>query len=210
MRELIVNFGGFYESFNDFIIDNAIEREHEYLQEISPGFDLKELVYSKFDFSPVFLEFSKLYIKYLESGLEITFNLKFLALERPQFYNYSTDKIIAKTDTLSATTLINKTLHSKDSEVLTALEQVLKDKFTDRSGFISYYDNTLEGWQDQTKSAIDCNQLGVLLEFYCNYFLDIELSKFSYENDSLNEDLTNMITEQLYNQLPQLNDIQEA
>jgi len=56
-------------------------------------------------------------------------------------------------------------IENKDS-----LNDYLKEKYTSRSGFISFYDNSFDEWFDQTDGfknlLVDSHRLGSLLDFY--------------------------------------------
>jgi len=115
-----LNFGGFYESVHEDLIENTVEdvMEEENVTE--------EMI--KWD--ALYLEYSKKYVDFLNERFEL--NLKFLELESPRFYNYSTDVIIVD---------ISEDDFKKVSEIVNKdkLKEVVKEITTSRSGYIPFY-----------------------------------------------------------------------
>jgi hypothetical protein len=76
-------------------------------------------------------------------------------MDSPRFYNFETDRIYAK-NTKKQVRALRK--HVADNN----LQKVIEDRFTSRSGFISYYDNDLKAWSKDA-GAWDHNQVETLL-----------------------------------------------
>jgi hypothetical protein len=120
-------------------------------------------------------------------------NMVFDHLWKPQYYNFSTDKIYMKV-TLSEDQLNNIELYCFE-EKKSAFEGYLKENFSTRSGFISFIPNNLQEFQEeygefkrQEADAYD-KYLGILFEFI---FIqkDREGYVFPYDCECIHECLT--------------------
>jgi len=119
-----INFGGFYGSLHESLIEDAI---------ISVYGDDNDDVYDAWDDARI--KYSKEYIKELNDMLQI--NMEFITLDSPYSYNYRTDFIvidITEKDIIKLMEFIK--LHDLKKEVL---EQI-KYCATPYDGYIPYYD----------------------------------------------------------------------
>ena len=171
--ETSIPFSGFYESIHDAEIDRAMEYCIQNSRgDVNPG--LAEAWYAKhtFDYSKIQNEYSREYLSRFEgyfnaeTGLKIT--LKFSELISPREYNFTTDRIFAKISRESVRALWRKV----DREIL---DKLISEKFSSRSGFISFYPNTLAEWLDRNENVRsgqsggpvetwDSNMVGTLLK----------------------------------------------
>lgn len=78
MKNITVNFGGFYNSVHSDIIE-LIDNEYE-------------IDFENVDFVETHKSYSKGYISVLNNMLDT--NFKFIELDLPKFYNYNTDTIV--------------------------------------------------------------------------------------------------------------------
>jgi hypothetical protein len=80
--EFTVNFGGFYGSVHEFVIDNYAE-----------CMEFTEAQYDKIDWKACFKSYPNDWLDLLEGVLhyDIEVNFDFLELVSPKYYNYSTD-----------------------------------------------------------------------------------------------------------------------
>lgn len=161
MYETTIPFTGFYESIHSSIIDDAIE----YHFSDREGYGLHKTPWElDFNYRKAMEEYSKKYCNILSEELDI--DLTYKDLESPKEYNFTTDRIFV---------LIKESdlIRIRESLSDEALEEYVKDKFTDRSGFISFYQNSLKdtgneyrrSW-DRPVTEWDHNQIGTLIECY--------------------------------------------
>lgn len=129
-----INFGGFYNSHHDDIIERAmaysigavddmVEIDHDKL------FDVE-----KAEWDTVKEEYSKEWLDMLND--ETGTNMKFIALSSPQFYNYNTDVIIAdisRKDTIQLFTYI------RNNDLKREVFQRMKDVTSNHSGYHALY-----------------------------------------------------------------------
>lgn len=159
-------FYGFYESpLDDYEISDDIE---------SYG-DVTQDQYEKIDWKATHKAISIAYLdKYWEQNKE-TLNafgissLEFKGIDSPKYYNYSTD-------VLACYATLDKTKFRKEIKKLTrenwqAFEIYIKEKYSSRSGFVSFYSNDADKWIDNllvNDLETDNNVLEGFLEFIMN------------------------------------------
>jgi hypothetical protein len=149
-----IPFLGFYETVHD----NAIDRAIESLFEDDNGdcnSDLINHFYSSncIDSEKVRTEYAKDYVQAfaIATKLQLTFD----ELISPREYNFQSDRIFVDITPES----ISKLFASVDKDVLS---QYIKEEYTSRSGFISYYSPDLNEWPADV-TEWDHNQLGTLI-----------------------------------------------
>lgn len=141
-------FDGFYDSIysdelNDAIMNAACEHD-------------------EIDFKKAYDYLAKQYVKAFHNVLwneleyEIDFEMDFLALKSPRFYNFETDAILAEVSD-------NLAEHMYMCVDLTTLKQVIEDRHTSYDGFVSRYSNDWEVWMKTPFADWDENQLETLL-----------------------------------------------
>ena len=111
-----LNFGGFYHSEHSEAIENNIE---------SYGYDWEEVDYKK-----THINYCKEYLNRLNSELEI--NLKFIQLDSPREYNFTTDKIVSSISNKDFKTLL-------DAYDTKELFNYIEEHSKSRDGFHSFY-----------------------------------------------------------------------
>lgn len=133
--DIRIPFCGFYESEASYMIDQEIEQSFDY--EGSGMSDIPEDFYNHWDHKPVSKAFAEEYTPVFqdwfnsECSLDIVLNFK--ELYSPRFYNFETDTItctITQDDVLKLWRAVDKNV----------LALVIKERFSDRSGFISHYE----------------------------------------------------------------------
>ena len=123
--EIFINFGGFYESIHSNIIDEQIEVQLEWCE------DLQEDGFDSVNWRETFIDYSKEYVYRLNEELDL--NLSFVGLNSPKYYNYTTDKIIVKVNKEDKKTL-SKYIYDID------FLDWADPRLTSRDGFTSFYD----------------------------------------------------------------------
>jgi hypothetical protein len=159
-----IPFSGFYYSIHDQEIDHTLESmfsDRNTGCEVYHG--LVEQVYRNCDFSAVYLEYAKEYAENFGQEFEIK-SLKFESMQSPKEYNFTTDRIFVEIDFSE----VERIYQDCDKAELAKL---VKEKFTSRDGFISFYSNCLESWGNL--ETWDYNQVGTLLECMAGRDFDI-------------------------------------
>lgn len=148
-------FSGFYESIHNL----AMESEEEYILEDYPG-----KTWDDFNWKYDWEGYAKSYVSAISS--EIGINLEFRNLWSPREYNFATDEIYCLMDSAD----VEKISSVIDSDVLSRL---IKERFTSRSGFSSFYSNDIDEWKE--KDVMECEEDGTVDgEFYCEAITDAE------------------------------------
>jgi len=155
-------FNGFYGSIFDSMIDHCIEYECESIREHFIESGIEESIMDKIDIESEALSYIKidklynligdLYCEHFDNIMQdhfSTIKTVFLKIDSPKYYNFSNDKIVANIGISESdiSELCNYILENADK-----FESFLKDHFTSRSGFISFYSNKFEDWNEITKS----------------------------------------------------------
>jgi len=201
--ESTIPFDGFYESFISADIDHQIETDTQYYSEL---YDLNEFeqellcnsflnVNSYKFYNQIAQDYTNFYIDDLNAKLNYAypdkgFTLKatYKCLESPREYNFKTDRIFIEIEENHAVDFIKHIVQNYKKE----LEKKIENRFRNRSGFISFYKNTIDLWTKDFKEW-DCNMIGTCFELF-----DLEEEDINY---SLREYLTESISENLYNTL---------
>ena len=201
--ESTIPFDGFYQSFISADIEHEIDSLTQYYSEL---YDLnefeEELLCNSFlninsykFYNQIAKDYTNFYIDSLNAKLNYAypdhgFTLKatYKCLESPREYNFKTDTIFIEIQEDHAVDFIKYIVQNYKKE----LEKKIQDKFTNRSGFISFYKNSIDLWTKDFKEW-DCNMIGTCFELF-----DLEEEEINY---SLREYLSETISENLYNTL---------
>ena len=203
--ESTIPFDGFYNSFI------SADIEHQIGQQIEWNTDVYDLnvneekilwesylsVNRSYFYNQIAKDYTNFYIDDLNAKLNyaypihgFTLNAKFSFLTSPREYNFETDRIFIDIERDHAIDFIKYIIKHYKKE----LEEKIKQRFTSRSGYWSYYKNTLDSWT-QDYSEWDCNMIGTCFELF-----DLEEEDINY---SLREYLTETIIDNLGNTLGQ-------
>ena len=139
-------FSGFYESIHDSVFDFETEMILE---------DYPNKKWEDFRFSYHFNLYCKNYVQAVSR--EIGIDLEFQELISPREYNFTTDRIICyikPKDVKKLATALNSP----------TLEKLVKERFTSRDGFISFYSRYVEEWKEKPVKEWDAVELGTLLD----------------------------------------------
>lgn len=108
------------------------------------------------------------FIEYELKKLNVITSMKFEALISPKEYNFYNDSINIE---VNLTDENIKVIKKYIFDNLDMYKQYLKDNYTSCSGFISFFPNDLEGWQELTNDFNNFDEkshlLGSILEFIC-------------------------------------------
>jgi len=195
--ESTIPFDGFYNSFISADIENEIELDTEYYSEL---YDLnktqEEFLCNSFlninsykFYNQIAKDYTNFYINELNERLEgFTLKATYKCFESPREYNFETDRIFIEIEENHCIDFIKYIIKNYKKE----LENKIEDRFRSRSGFISFYKNSIDLWTKDFKEW-DCNMIGTCFELF-----DLEEEEINY---SLREYLSETISENLYNTL---------
>jgi hypothetical protein len=150
----LIDFGGFYHSIHSYEIDHRIE-----------SFEIDE---DKVNYKETCNSYCIEFIDSINDMLEL--NLKFIQIDSPKFYNFSTDKIEAEINENDFNKL--KDTYLSNQEFVDYIELNSKSY----SGFISFYN----GFNEVIKED------EILLQYMFNYILKEyadEIENYIFEMD---------------------------
>ena len=197
--ESTIPFDGFYESFISADIDHQIGQQIEWDCDI---YDLNEseeeilynnylTVNTSYFYNQIAEDYTNFYIDQLNETLEgFTLKATYKCFESPREYNFKTDRIFIEIEENHAVDFIEHIVKNYKKE----LENKIEDRFKSRSGFISFYKNSIDLWAKDFKEW-DCNMIGTCFELF-----DLEEEEINY---SLRDYLTESIMSNLGNTLGQ-------
>ena len=107
-------------------------------------------------------DYTNFYIDALNERLEgFTLNATYKCFESPREYNFETDRIFIEIEENHAVDFIEHIVQNYKKE----LEKKIEDRFRSRSGFISFYKNSIDLWAKDFKEW-DCNMIGTCFELF--------------------------------------------
>ena len=195
--ESTIPFDGFYESFINDDIDHQIRQQIEWDSDI---YDLNEdeqqvLEDSYFSvnrssfYNQIAEDYTNFYIDALNEKLEgFKLKAKFNLLTSPREYNFETDRIFIEIEENHAIDFIKYIIKNYKKE----LENKIKERFTSRSGFNSFYKNSIDLWT-KDYSEWDHNQIGTCFELFNLEEEDINYSLRDYLSESIMTNLGNTL-----------------
>lgn len=167
-----IPFQGFYCSVHDSLFDHVTD----YIFEDSE--DSEKI--DRINWQKLRLEYSKNWIECINHLFDL--DLKFESLKSSKYYNYETDRIFG---------YINKTDYKKIQKMINSerFNKYIKEQFTSRSGFISFYSNKIEDWKSKNFEDYDHNEIGSLLSVYLELICDAkQIIDFKYFDSEIIED----------------------
>ena len=168
--ESTIPFDGFYESFISADIEYQMGQQIEWDCDI---YDLneseEEILYNNYlsvntsyFYNQIAEDYTNLYIDALNERLKgFSLNATYKCFESPREYNFKTDRIFIEIEENHAVDFIKYLVKNYKKE----LEKKIQDMFTSRSGFISFYKNSIDLWTKDFKEW-DCNMIGTCFELF--------------------------------------------
>jgi len=145
MIEVKIPFSGFYETIHSANLERLAEdQDGEWSEELNSQIDWKEKL----------KEYAEAYVKAYSKELGVP--VVFKALDSPREYNFRTDRIFADMEESDL-----KELRKEVDEE--EMREFVKDHFTSREGFSSFYSGDYEDWLKQ-EEPWDHNQWGAMLD----------------------------------------------
>ena len=195
--ESTIPFDGFYESFISADIDHQIEIDTEYYSEL---YDLneseEELLCNSFlninsykFYNQIAKDYTNFYINALNNRLKgFTLKATYKSFNSPREYNFETDKIFIEIEENHAVDFIKHIVKNYKKE----LEKKIEDRFKSKSGFISFYKNSIDLWTKDFKEW-DCNMIGTCFELFDLEEEDINYSLREYLSETIMNNLGNTL-----------------
>lgn len=161
-------FPGFYYT----IFEPQEYNEMDYINELRTEKGLTEAPWEafKFDYSDYRERVAKGCVNFIEDRLNEVFENKitivYEVISSPREYNFHTDAIHI---TIKATQKFRRELTKYLKANYEAFRLYIKDNYTSRDGFMSFYSNYAHDWIADMPNRMDTNAhiLGALLEFVC-------------------------------------------
>ena len=208
----VPNFEGFYCSWIEQEIDHITRTDSEYYAE---EYDLSEdkqqeieESYCTKNYDKLEVEICKTYIPHyfeaIEDEIDFELNASFESITSPKFYNFETDRLFVEIDNIKITMLMNWIFNNK----LEKLKEVIKDRFTQRDGYVPYYSNDLEAWGDV--DTWDYNQLGTALLVFVDENADFNYTLHESVSDTINDNIYSTLSDDMQEFLNKESEKKEA
>lgn len=162
--ETNIPFAGFYNTSYDAELDAALNSqvdhfESEYDLGKEQASKYREILFRHTDRQQAHEAIAKHYVhafnKCFKEWTDVDLNAEFKMMLSPREYNFKTDRIFVLVDEVAI-----MALYDKVDEV--TLRRIIEERFTSRSGFISFYPNNLDAWSGNLL-CWDANQVCTLL-----------------------------------------------
>ena len=195
--ESTIPFDGFYESFISADIDHQIGQQIEWdcdiydlnVNEEKILWDSYLSVNRSYFYNQIAEDYTNFYIDALNEELDgFTLKATYKCFTSPREYNFETDRIFINIEKNHAIDFIKYIIKNYKKE----LEKKIKDRFTSRDGFISYYKNSLDLWP-KDYSEWDCNMIGTCFELFDLEEEDINYSLREYLSETIMDNLGNTL-----------------
>jgi len=159
--EFNLNFGGFYESIHDHMIDDSIANYYD--KDIEDIYE-DDKIYNEIDFKAMQKNYC---IEWLNEYLKIVdnhnlLNIKFKGIESPEYYNFETDKINASINEFAIDHIIKNANYD--------LIEYINESSQSYDGFTSFY----IGYQEVMRNK------AVFMTYYTDYLTELNKDKIKY------------------------------
>ena len=144
-----------------------------YLAEVLADEDTPDKVEVDYDFNEFTKAAGEACVESLETELyshDVITGMSYAGMHSPKFYNYDTDKVLIDVD-YNFIKLVKYCRHTNKDK----FNQYLKDNYTSYSGFVSFVENSVEGFfsKDWFNSHKDM-AVQVMIEFYLTNEIDLD------------------------------------
>lgn len=193
-------FPGFYDSHLSALLDSEEEQFAESQVEWINDPTSKEVDALRYtvDYGAANEALSKEWLasvnRQVRSELDYAFDAEFESVISPKFYNFMTDQLFVHVSTIKLAGMLVALSTNKAGFVV--LTELIKDRFTSRDGFISYYSNDVARWLDKPLADWDHNELGTLVEVFLRWNCNLAgldwpmlVNAFTFELDTGNGEI---------------------
>jgi len=170
--EFNINFGGFYESHNKYMIDNSIANYFD-ADDVD---SVNESDIDNVDFKAMEYNFGSEWLELFSNEFH-HLALEYKGIDSPSYYNYETDKIIASIKTVDVDNLINELKHDID------FVEYVNENSQSYDGFNSFYvgfnnviDNKAVFMTYYTDYLTESNK-DMVMGFFQDIYVDAEFNK---------------------------------
>ena len=195
--ESTIPFDGFYQSYISADIEHQIGQQIEW--DIDT-FDLNEseqlilvdnylTVNTSYFYNQIAEDYTNFYIDALNERLKgFTLKATYKYFYSPREYNFETDRIFIEIEENHCIEFIEHIVKNYKKE----LEKRIEDRFRSKSGFISFYKNSIDLWTKDFKEW-DCNMIGTCFELFNLEEEDINYSLREYLSERIMFNLGNTL-----------------
>ena len=172
-------FTGFYGT----IFEPQEDYEIECINEIRRSKNWNEIGYDdcEWDYKEYFISVSKDCTSFLGNQLKLlglVENIEFQKLSSPREYNFYNDSIHVE---IEFSTKNVKKISKIILDNFPRFDDWIKERYTNRDGFISYHSNNSFDWSlDITSSLKDIHKAGAILDFICGIYDIDEIEMYEY------------------------------
>ena len=178
--ELNIPFTGFYHSYHEDECENALKQMFDYEGCGEPtNEDFYWKAHDLVNWGYVYEQYAQAYAEHFMHMCGFT-SFQFRDMTSPREYNFETDRLFGSLY-LSE---IDKMFQETDKEIL---EQVIIERHSSRSGFISFYSNDIDEWKVKDVSDWDINELGTLLIAWIMSGKAKNIESNFFDDQSINE-----------------------
>ena len=172
----VIPFQGMFESMHSGNFDCYLESEKEYmLEELGASEEQADDYICSFGFTDDILKkYCIAYLEQLYGELDLNHPFIFEGIERPQFYNFTTDRIFAYVHKADITVFYNAVAGK-------VLDDVARRMFTSCDGYISSYNPCVKQWNNDIMQW-DYNELNALITAYITDTLDEDWELYIMED----------------------------
>ena len=162
--EFNLNFGGFYESIHDHMIDDSIA--NYYHKDIENIYE-NDKIYDQIDFKAMqrnyCIEWLNEYLKIVDGVTNHNqLNIKFKGIESPAYYNFETDKINASINE----SIVDHIIKNANYDLI----EYINENSQSYDGFNSWY----IGFEEVIKNK------AVFMTYYTDYLTQLNKDKINY------------------------------
>lgn len=151
-----VPFSGFYQSLHDSSLDDAMDQVFsDRVTGCSINHKLRDRAFGACQWGLVHGNYAAAYAAAMADEFKIA--MTFESLKSPREYNFTTDRILCEISLDEV-----RRLRAETNEK--AFRDLARQRFTGRSGFISFYSPDVDDWG--ATETWDLNQVGTLIEAY--------------------------------------------
>lgn len=177
-----IPFSGFYCSYHDSQMDDALERAFQDQNGHDQPWTAKlgEHFHSKMDWHEAQCQYAKDYVAAFSDYIGVP--MEFESMQSPREYNFTTDRIFVNIKNEDFWAMWKKL--QRDNFVAKC-----KERFTNRSGFISFYNPDFRYWKNMAEW--DFNQFGTVTEAYADQVAqEKSFTTFDEQENSIVEDFS--------------------